>query len=49
MQRTTWMMLLILSLPVAHPARAGAVSDLAQKMAEKLQEEPSQRDERRRS
>ena len=33
MQRMTWMMLLILSLPVQHPARPAAVEELAERMA----------------
>lgn len=43
MQRTTWMMLLILSLPVSNPARAGAVAELAQRMAEQMRVEREER------
>lgn len=46
MQKTTWMMLLILSLPLTHPARRGAVEELAQRLAELHW---AQADERRRS
>jgi hypothetical protein len=38
MQRMTWMMLLVLSLPASHPARRGAVDEVAQRLAECLRE-----------
>jgi hypothetical protein len=43
MQKTVWMMLLILSLPTSHPARAGAVDELAQTLATKLRVESEKR------